>query len=250
MAGRQGFRRRYKQVRRELGMLALKTFAPSLLRLLARSWRVEIQGEEHRHAVARRAGYIVWMWHGRMLIGLSLFSDRGGVRVLVSPSRDGDLAQELLLASGFKTLRGSSSRGGANAVREMLGHLDQGEGLVITPDGPRGPRHSTKPGLAWMARTTGFPILPLGMVADRAWHAASWDRFTIPKPRARVVARFGPARSVPPDADDEELARITSELRRTTVGLEREAFAHLGVAVDWSHDEAREIEPAEPGVGR
>jgi lysophospholipid acyltransferase (LPLAT)-like uncharacterized protein len=239
MAGKQGFRRRYKQARRELGMLALKTFAPSLLRVLARSWRVEIQGEEHRLAIAERAGYIVWMWHGRMLIGLSLFSDRGGVRVLVSPSRDGDLAQELLLASGFKTLRGSSSRGGANAVREMLGHLDRGEGLVITPDGPRGPRHSTKPGLAWMARTTGFPILPLGMVADRAWHAASWDHFTVPKPRARVVARFGPALAVPPDADDAELARITAELRESTIRLEREAFAHLGVAQDWTDDEVR-----------
>lgn len=243
MAGKQSFRRRYKQARRELGMLALKTFAPSLLRMLARSWRVEIQGEEHRHAIAHQAGYIVWMWHGRMLIGLSLFSDRGGVRVLVSPSRDGDLAQELLLASGFKTLRGSSSRGGANAVREMLGHLEQGEGLVITPDGPRGPRHSTKPGLAWMARTSGFPILPLGMVADRAWHAASWDRFTIPKPRARVVARFGPALAVPPDASDEQLALLTSELRRTTIELEREAFAHLGVAVDWTDEEVREREP-------
>lgn len=238
MAGKQGFRRRYKQARRELGMLALKTFAPALLRALARSWRVEIQGEEHRHAIAGRAGYIVWMWHGRMLIGLSLFSDRGGVRVLVSPSRDGDLAQELLLASGFKTLRGSSSRGGANAVREMLGHLDRGEGLVITPDGPRGPRHSTKPGLAWMARTTGFPILPLGMVADRAWHAASWDLFTVPKPRARVVARFGPAVSVPPDADDEEVARITDTLRGSAIRLEREAFEHLRVAPDWQEQEA------------
>ena len=241
MAVKQSFRRRYKQVRREAGMVALKTFAPSVLRRLAASWRVEIQGEEHRTAIAERAGYIVWMWHGRMLIGLSLFSDRGGVRVLVSPSRDGDLAQELLLASGFKTLRGSSSRGGAQAVREMLGHLERGEGLVITPDGPRGPRHSTKPGLAWMARTTGFPILPLGMVADRAWHAASWDRFTVPKWGARVVARFGPSITVPPDADDAEMERITRELRARSIELEREAFAHLGVEPDWTDDDVRPV---------
>jgi lysophospholipid acyltransferase (LPLAT)-like uncharacterized protein len=239
MAVRQSLRRRYKQVRREAGMVALKTFAPSVLRRLARSWQVEIQGEEHRTAIAERAGYIVWMWHGRMLIGLSLFSDRGGVRVLVSPSRDGDLAQELLLAAGFKTLRGSSSRGGAQAVREMLGHLDRGEGLVITPDGPRGPRHSTKPGLAWMARTTGFPILPLGMVADRAWHAASWDRFTVPKWGARVEARFGPSVTVPPDADEARMERITRELRERTIQLEREAFEHLGVEPDWTGDDLR-----------
>lgn len=213
-------------------MVALKTFAPALVRTLARTWKVEILGEEHRWAVAKNAGHMVFLWHGRMLIGLSIFANQG-VRVLVSNSRDGDLSEQLLLASGFKTLRGSSSRGGARSLRKMMGFMEDGESLVITPDGPRGPRHSTKPGLAFMARETGFPILPLGLVADRAWHASSWDHFTVPKPRARVIACFGEALPVPPDADDAQMAEITERLRAATIELETQAFARLGVSPDW-----------------
>jgi lysophospholipid acyltransferase (LPLAT)-like uncharacterized protein len=223
--------RRHK-FRRGVGMLAIKTFAPSTLRALARTWRVEVLGEEHRRALGEESGYLVCMWHGRMLIGLSLFGHQE-VRVLVSHSKDGDLSQELLLASGFKVLRGSSSRGGARALREMLGYLHDGECLVITPDGPRGPRHSTNPGLAWMARATGYPVLPLGMVAERAWHASSWDRFTIPKPRSRVIASFGAPVWVPREADEARMETLTAQLREQTIALETQAFARLGVQPDW-----------------
>ena len=104
---------------------------------------------------------------------------------------------------------------------------------MITPDGPRGPLHATNLGTAWMARETGFPILPVGCATDRAWHMKSWDRFTIPKWRARVVVHYAEPLEVAPTADDAELARTTDEMRRRMIGAEEAAFRTLGVAPDW-----------------
>ncbi len=223
---------RLKRVRRGMGLLALKTFAPALVHALARTWRVEILGTEHRQCLPREEGFLVCMWHGRMLIGAAVFAHQG-FRVLVSPSGDGDLSQALLLASGHRVLRGSSSRGGARALREILELLRAGERVVITPDGPRGPRHAINPGLAWVARATGYPILPLCLVADRAWHLGSWDRFTIPMPRARVVAHWGAPVRVAPETGDEDLQRASEGLRQRTLELEQRAFDRLGVERDW-----------------
>lgn len=222
-------RARRNRARRAVGRAALRTFAPTALRALARSWKVDIQGDDHAGA---REGHLVCMWHGRMLIGAPVFAHRG-YRVLVSTSDDGDLSQELLLASGYKVLRGSSSQGASRALRTMLGHLESGERVVITPDGPRGPRHAMNTGLAWMARKTGYPILPLGLVADRAWRLRSWDRFTIPKPRARIIAAWGAPLHVDRDADRPALESASTELRQRTLELEERAFEHLGVERDW-----------------
>jgi lysophospholipid acyltransferase (LPLAT)-like uncharacterized protein len=110
----------------------------------------------------------------------------------------------------------------------MLGALHAGSTVVVTPDGPRGPRHSMNPGVAWMARATGYAVLPTGFAVDRAWHLASWDRYTIPKPYARVVLAYGEpvfvAREATPTEQEEATARIQSEILRA----ETEAFHVLG----------------------
>jgi lysophospholipid acyltransferase (LPLAT)-like uncharacterized protein len=92
---------------------------------------------------------------------------------------------------GYDVIRGSATRGGARALREMLDALRAGNVLIITPDGPRGPMHAMNPGLVWMARATGYKVVPSGFAASRAWRMKSWDRFTVPKPFARVSFVFG-----------------------------------------------------------
>ena len=84
-----------------------------------------------------------------------------------------------------------------------------------------------------MARETGFPILPVGCATDRAWRLKSWDAFTIPKWGARVLVNYAEPIEVAPDAPDEELARVTEEMRRRIIAAEEEAFRRLGVAPDW-----------------
>lgn len=221
-----------RAAQRRAGKAALKTFAPALIRLVARTWRVVHLERAQLDAQLSEGGALICMWHGRMLLGVPLFR-RDPFHVLVSRSDDGDLSEELLTSFGYGVLRGSSSRGGARALREMLSLLHAGKAVVVTPDGPRGPRHSMNPGLAWMARATGYPIFPLGLVADRTWHTSSWDRFTLPKPGARVAAAFGAPVRVARNASEGDLRRITAELGARTLELERAEFARLGVEPDW-----------------
>ncbi len=215
-------RRRYRVARRAVGGWALRTMGAGALRRLGRSWRYEELGEP-----PGSGGALVCIWHGRMLCGLERYGSKGW-NVLVSPSDDGDLSEHLLERSGYRVVRGSSSRGGARALRELLELLRAGEKVVLTPDGPRGPRHSTNPGVGWLARATGFPVYPIGFACDRAWSLSSWDAFTIPKPRARVCSAWGAPLRVERDADQARLEQVTAELRERLLHAERTAAEHLG----------------------
>jgi len=230
--GRSERRRRMRIVRRRLGAFVLPRVAPPILKTLARSWRFETFGREHWDEAYARPGMLATIWHGRMVLGMPAQAERG-LCVLVSPSDDGQLVLPLLERFGYAWVLGSSNKNPARAVREMIERLRSGTRIVITPDGPRGPRHNANPGPAWIARATGFPILPVGLAADRAWHLKSWDRFTIPKWRARVVVSYAEPIQVQSDASDDELARVTAEMKQRMVTAEQDAFRHLGVAPDW-----------------
>jgi lysophospholipid acyltransferase (LPLAT)-like uncharacterized protein len=203
-----------------------------MVRWLSRTWRTEVLGGEHLDRLEAEGGYLIAMWHGRMLVGVHHHSGRPW-HILVSPSADGDLSDRLLRAFGYQVVRGSSSRSGARALRAMLAVLDGGGSLVVTPDGPRGPRHSMNPGLAWMSRATGYPILPMGLVGEPAWRMDSWDRFTIPKLRSRVVISYQEPLRVPREATPEDLERATEVLRERILAAEMRAYQHLGQEIDW-----------------
>lgn len=203
--------------------------------MLSRTWSIEVSGEEHLGLDAvegGQGGRLIALWHGRMLVGLVPHRDRGW-SVLVSTSDDGDLTETLLERFGYPVVRGSSSKQGARALRELLARIRRGETVVITPDGPRGPRHSMNPGLAWMSRETGSPVVPGGFVCDRAWRLSSWDRFTIPRPRARLAIVYGPPVRLSGDATTEDLQDATDEIRRRMLAAEARGFEQLGVERDW-----------------
>lgn len=153
--------------------------------------------------------------------------------VLVSPSDDGSLVLPLLARFGQRAVRGSTNKESARALRTLLAELRAGGSVVLTPDGPRGPRHSMNAGLAWLARATGFPVLPCGFVCDRAWRLRSWDRFTIPKPRARLALVYGEPLHVPAGGGPAALDEATAEIRSRMLAAEERGFAHLGVERDW-----------------
>ena len=225
-------RRALKHLRRRIGHRLVVWFGPVVLRALSRTWKMTVLGEEHLEAArAGGRGHFMALWHGRMIVGLPHHSQQDW-HVLVSPSEDGDISESLLEGFHYEVIRGSTSRGGARALREMLVVLERGGVLVITPDGPRGPRHSMNPGLAWMARATGHPIVPIGFGCDRAWHARSWDRFTIPKPWSRVVMTYGEPVRVSRDATPAELERATESIRARMIDAEKRSAAELGVEPD------------------
>ena len=231
-ARRKRRRSRIRHARRKLGALTLPVLAPGTLGFLAKTWKLEELHRDRFETGFDYPGRLITLWHGRMLVGMP--RHRGvGYRVLVSPSDDGSLVVPLLERFGYSVIRGSSNKRPERALREMLRSLKQGGTIVVTPDGPRGPRHHVNPGPAWMARATGFPILTVGSACDRAWRLKSWDRFTIPKPRARIVLAYGEPLFVDRQADETALQEASEEMQRRLMAAESEAFGHLGVEQDW-----------------
>jgi hypothetical protein len=120
--------------------------------------------------------------------------------VLTSRSRDGELVARWIRGFGLDPVRGSSSRGGGEALRALTRALRSGGEVVVVPDGPRGPREVLKPGVIALARRSGAPIVPMAVGASSEWRLRSWDSFRIPRPFARCVVRFGEPIHVSRDA--------------------------------------------------
>ena len=217
--------------RRKLGALVLPVVAPTLLRLLSGSWKLERLGMDHWERARAASGCLLTLWHGRMLLGIRAH-EKLGIHVLVSPSDDGSLITMMLTRFGYHTVRGSSNKNPARAIRALLTQLASGATIAITPDGPRGPRHSINPGAVWIARESGFPILPCGFVCDRAWHLKSWDRFTVPKWGARVRLVYGEPLRVPKDASDEDMRALSEEMGARIHAAEAEGLRQLGVEAE------------------
>lgn len=170
------------------------------LRLLASTWRMRtVNGEPLDRA--RRAGQPVLfaLWHGELLP--LLWHQRGrGVAVMISEHRDGEIVARIAESLGYRTVRGSSSRGASRALLGLTREIDAGNDGAVTPDGPRGPAHVFAPGVAVAAHRTGAPIVPIRASASRAWRLRSWDRFLIPKPFATVTVTMGPLTPVVADS--------------------------------------------------
>ena len=195
-------------------LLLAGLIAPILLRVIGSTWRFRIIGS-WRHRRARRDGQKVIMacWHQAQLP--FIYTHRGqGIRVLVSYHADGELLARLLEGLGYRTVRGSTTRGGASALKGLVRLARAGHDLAITPDGPRGPRYKVQPGVITLARLTGLPILRGAWAASRVWEFRSWDRFRIPKPFARIVAIHGGPYRVPRDLSEEEEEACRQELEK------------------------------------
>jgi lysophospholipid acyltransferase (LPLAT)-like uncharacterized protein len=228
----KNIRKAIKRTRRRIGSFLMPYVAPFVLRRLAWSWKVTVIDQANFDEVLAAKGCLWTLWHGRMIAGLPPH-DGYPFKVLVSPSKDGDLMDTLLPKFGMSVIRGSSSRTGARALREMLRSLRTGGIIVVTPDGPRGPRHSGSAGVVWLARATGYPILPCGFVAEPAWRINSWDAFTIPKWGSKVAVVYEPPIYVERDATDDDLKLANEKFRAALMRAERRGFEHLGVKPDW-----------------
>lgn len=223
------WRRRIRHFRRGLGKCVLRGMGPLLIRALAWSWRTQRLGYEHYQSLREgEAGFLAAIWHGSML-PLVPYHRNHGLSVLVSPSVDGSLVAPFLRRLKYKVIRGSSHRSGSKALRDMRDQLEHGSSVVITPDGPVGPMHSMNIGLAWLARETGLPIMTTAVSCEKAWHAKSWDQFTIPKPGSRIVLTYGAPIHVAPNASDSELERITSEIRQQLLEHESMGLEQMGL---------------------
>ncbi len=142
---------------------------------------------------------------------------------MVSQSADGEIAASVIRRCGYVPVRGSSSRGGKEALAEMLEYLRTHRGVTIglVVDGPRGPARRSKMGIIVLARETGVPLYPLRIWAQRRILLRSWDRTMIPLPFNRMIAWAGEPIVVPPDVNEEAMEQHRAELERRLNNLVR-----------------------------
>jgi lysophospholipid acyltransferase (LPLAT)-like uncharacterized protein len=200
--------------------------AALLLRALGATWRVRTEGPDP--LVPGHAPVVAAFWHRNVLIASHFYRDRG-FSAAVSRSRDGDRIAALLTALGYQqTPRGSSTRGGAAALRELFRLVRSGTTVSIQPDGPQGPARVSKIGIVTLSRLTRRPITPVGFSASPVLRFHSWDRTLLPLPFARVVCRYGQPLQIPPDADDEAEERLRLALDDSLNALTNDLDAELG----------------------
>ena len=142
--------------------------------------------------------------------------------IMISSSRDGGVISPIAQLTGWRVARGSSSRGGRDAMHRMIEAISSGSGSLGANlvDGPTGPMGIVKPGVVRIAQQTGSAIVPCFVRADSAWHVNSWDRFMIPKPFSRVIIRFGAM-------VDTDKIKSNNDFEAIRAGLEAAMAPHL-----------------------
>ena len=165
---------------------------------------------------ARGVPILFTLWHGRMFLTLQAHRHEGIV-TMASRSKDGEIIAQWLERNGFAVVRGSTTRGGGQALREMVRQVRGGRHAALTVDGPKGPARVVQPGIVQLARLTGGWILPITSSSAKARFLASWDRYLLPLPFSKNVVAYGEPFSMGSDISDEEAAhRIARALDDAT----------------------------------
>jgi lysophospholipid acyltransferase (LPLAT)-like uncharacterized protein len=208
-------------------LVALPPLVALVIKVLTASCRVvRIYGlEREGEALTTSSNVLYATWHQRMMY-LAAFMKPRRLWILVSQSRDGTYGAETAKWLGFKTIRGSSSRGGVRALLRVSRLLKDGLPVGIFADGPRGPARTAKAGAVLLAAKAGVPLLPVMYGADRCWVLNSWDRYLIPKPFARIAIHIGKPIYVP---------RLT---RREDIEVFRKRFEdEMNTAATWCDEQ-------------
>ena len=196
--------------------------AHSVTRLFDSTWRLELEDASDTLAAIGNRQVIFSLWHNRLLLAppsyRKFFLARQPHRrlaALVSASKDGAILARVMEHHGIQPVQGSSSRRGAQALRELISWAKRGYDFAITPDGPRGPRYEVQPGAVMLAQITGLPIVPASATVEWKKEFSSWDAFKLPLPFSRCQIRIGEMVRVPRGANEieRESARRTLQER-------------------------------------
>lgn len=228
-------RRRWKERRRRWLAGLLPPVATLLIRLLSLTLRYRIHVAEETRKIFRAGKPVIFaFWHGRMIIMPPVYRKVCGREgkdawIMVSRHWDGELIARTVRPFRIFAARGSSTRGGREALEILIEKACRGHTIGITPDGPKGPRYTVQPGVVKIAQASGTPIVPLTWAARPRWVATSWDRFQVPMPFARVSVIFDEPFYVPDNRSAEAFervrARLAERLGRVTDRMEEEVKA-------------------------
>jgi lysophospholipid acyltransferase (LPLAT)-like uncharacterized protein len=188
-----------------------------LLRFYLSFLKLSVIGEEEtlRH-LAEHGRVIAALWHQRFLPALAYVTKFRKLNpcVMISKSRDGDLIAPLAERLGLEAVRGSTSRGGKEALQTILKAFERKPAAVHIVDGPRGPKGLIKPGLIRMAQVSGASIVPVFVSVEKAWVLGSWDQFLVPKLFSKVHITWGKPFFVPKTLDPQRFESLRKDVER------------------------------------
>jgi lysophospholipid acyltransferase (LPLAT)-like uncharacterized protein len=199
--------------------------AATLIKTLYMTMRVRHMRVEN---MQRTPQYIIAFWHAHLLMMVKC-RFRTPISVLISQSKDGELIARTMAHFDVDSTRGSSSRGGTQAMRELLRLARMGINLVFTPDGPRGPARVASDGIVYAAQMTGLPIIPVAFAARKRKLLRSWDRMVVPHPFTEAIFLYGDPIVVPRNAPvEDERLRIEREMNMLADNAERMMIEYTG----------------------
>jgi len=198
--------------------------ASFLINVLLKTVRIRIDNSGViKELDSQKKNYVVAFWHGSMLIGWFMQRNRNFAS-LVSKSKDGDVLTAILEKWKYHVVRGSSSKGGHEALDMMIHLTEENYHLAITPDGPTGPICKMKAGAVITARRSQIPLLLVGIGMKNKWVLKSWDKFEIPKPFSKAVAVYSEPIFIEAILSKEETSKTIEDCEIMLNKLQKEAF--------------------------
>ena len=190
-----------------MGSRILSRLAGALLFLHRATLRVEREHfDRYLGLKAQGVPILFALWHGRMFLSIQAHRHEEIV-TMASQSKDGEIIAGWLERNGYSVVRGSSTRGGSEALREMVRRIRSGSNAALTVDGPTGPPRRAQPGIVQLARLTGGWILPVSSSSGRPKFLRSWDRYLVPMPFSKNVVLYGEPFPVGLEEPDEDVQR-------------------------------------------
>jgi hypothetical protein len=169
---------------------------------------------------------IYCFWHGNLLVPYH-YHRRKGIYIVISQHRDGEVISSIVERGGYKPVRGSSTRGGWRAMKELLAVVEKGAIIAFTPDGPRGPLHEFKDGPVYLAQATGTPLYLMGVGFSNCWTLKDWSRLKVPKPFSTVCVHYTKPYEFPRELTEEQFEqwneKLAGELNEADAEAERVA---------------------------
>ena len=191
-----------------------------VVKLISATYRLRVIDPEHESDLFKQGISLIYTsWHQRFFPGIAFFATRKPITIMISQSRDGEYIARIATILGWRPVRGSSTRGGLEALQELKKLSSQGYRVAHIVDGPTGPPEVVKSGLLAIARHAGIPVVPTITSGQHKWIFNSWDRFMIPKPFSRVIIRFGEPVFVPPDLAADAFEKKRAYIEKTLQDL-------------------------------
>lgn len=205
-------------------------FVYLFIRLVYSTYRLKFSGLDNLKKAKinyPQTGAIFVLWHEHLISGIHGLRNFQPMAV-VSSSKDGDLIAHTMEKIGFGIARGSSTRGGAHALLKAVKGLRNKRAIVLTVDGPKGPRNTSKPGALSLSKKANAPIIPITPITNKPFiFKNSWDQCKLPLPFSKIIVRFGSIIQVPSETKTEEMLGHQKGLDHFLIENEKKAINDL-----------------------